>query len=60
MIFDGFAPEAPVRTRPKPHFQYVLDSIGAEDRDAIPRGMQLVVGKTGQEYNMRKHREGAF
>ena len=33
---------------------------GGEDREAIPRGMQLAAGRTGQEYNMRKRREGAF
>jgi putative transposase len=33
------------------------------DRDArevIPRSMQLVAGRTGQEYNTRKKRKGAF
>ena len=33
---------------------------GGEDREAIPRGMQPAAGRTGQEYNMRKHGEGAF
>ena len=33
---------------------------GGEDREAIPRGMQLAAGRSGQQYNMRKHREGAF
>mgnify|MGYP006287661501 CR=1 FL=1 len=33
---------------------------GGEDRGAIPRGMQLAAGRTGQEYNMRKRRKGAF
>jgi putative transposase len=28
--------------------------------DAIPRTMQLVAGRTGQEYNQRKKRKGAF
>jgi putative transposase len=30
------------------------------DRDAIPKSMQLVAGSTGQEYNVRKNRKGAF
>ncbi len=29
-------------------------------RDAIPRSMQLLAGRTGQEYNQRKKRKGAF
>jgi putative transposase len=32
----------------------------AKGRDAIPRTMQLVAGRTGQEYNQRKNRKGAF
>ncbi len=31
-----------------------------QGRDAIPRTMQLVAGRTGQEYNQRKKRKGAF
>jgi len=30
------------------------------DRDVIPKSMQLVTGRTGQEYNVRKNRKGAF
>jgi putative transposase len=30
------------------------------DRDVIPRSVQLVAGRTGQEYNQRKGRKGAF
>lgn len=29
-------------------------------RDVIPKSMQLVAGRTGQEYNQRKNRKGAF
>ena len=29
-------------------------------RDAIPRSIQLIAGRTGQEYNQRKNRNGAF
>ena len=29
-------------------------------RDVIPRSMQLVAGRTGQEYNQRKNRKGAY
>nr|MBP7323287.1 transposase [Deltaproteobacteria bacterium] len=30
------------------------------DRDVIPNSMQLVAGRTGQEYNQRKDRTGAY
>lgn len=30
------------------------------ERDVIPRSIQLVAGRTGQEYNQRKNRKGAF
>jgi putative transposase len=30
------------------------------DRTTIPRSIQLVAGRTGQEYNQRKDRKGAF
>ena len=30
------------------------------DRDVIPHSMQLVAGRTGQEYNQRKERRGAY
>ena len=29
-------------------------------RDTIPRSIQLIAGRTGQEYNQRKNRKGAF
>lgn len=29
-------------------------------RDVIPRSLQLVAGRSGQEYNQRKNRKGAF
>ncbi len=35
----------------------VLDEEG---RDAIPESIKLVAGRTGQEYNLRKKRRGAF
>ena len=31
-----------------------------QEREAIPEAMQLVAGRTGQEYNQRKKRKGAF
>jgi len=31
-----------------------------EGIDGIPQTMQLVAGRTGQEYNQRKNRKGAF
>ena len=33
---------------------------GDNDRSVIPRSMQLIAGRTGQEYNQRKNRKGAF
>jgi len=30
------------------------------DRDTIPKSLQLMAGRTGQEYNQRKKRNGAF
>jgi len=33
--------------------------VDAGDR-AIPRSMQLIAGRSGQEYNARKNRKGAF
>jgi hypothetical protein len=30
------------------------------DRDVIPKAIQLVAGRTGQEYNQRKDRKGAY
>jgi len=30
------------------------------DRDVIPNSMRLVAGRTGQEYNQRKDRKGAY
>jgi putative transposase len=29
-------------------------------REVIPKSMQLVAGRTGQEYNQRKNRKGAY
>jgi len=29
-------------------------------RDVMPKSMQLVAGRTGQEYNERKNRKGAY
>ena len=34
--------------------------VGDEDRDVIPNSIKLIAGRTGQEYNQRKHRKGAF
>ena len=38
---------------------HLLVSDGG-DRNAIPKSIQLLAGKTGQEYNQRKKRKGAF
>ena len=32
----------------------------ATKRDIIPKSMKLVAGRTGQKYNQRKNRRGAF
>ncbi|MDH5525090.1 MAG: transposase [Desulfobulbaceae bacterium] len=34
--------------------------LDAGDRNVIPQSMQLIAGRTGQEYNQRKNRKGAF
>lgn len=33
---------------------------GKNDSDTIPKSIQLLAGRTGQEYNQRKKRKGAF
>ena len=33
---------------------------GDRDRGVIPKSIKLVAGRTGQEYNQRKNRKGAF
>jgi putative transposase len=33
---------------------------GDNGLEVIPRSMQLIAGRTGQEYKQRKKREGAF
>jgi putative transposase len=40
------------------HIHLIMKDV--RGRDAIPRTMQLVAGRTGQEYNQRKKRKGAF
>ena len=30
------------------------------ERDVIPNSIQLIAGRTGQEYNQRKNRKGAY
>jgi len=35
----------------------VVDDSG---KDVISRSKQLIAGRTGQDYNRRKHRNGAF
>ena len=35
----------------------VFDNV---DRDTIPKSIQLIAGRTAQEYNQRKSRKGAF
>ena len=34
--------------------------VDGGQRDTIPRSIQLIAGRTGQEYNQRKNRNGAF
>jgi putative transposase len=33
---------------------------GDRDRETIPKSIQLIAGRTGQEYNLRKKRKGAY
>jgi len=40
------------------HIHLVVADDG--DRDVIPNSMQLVAGRTGQEFNQRKGRRGAY
>jgi REP-associated tyrosine transposase len=40
------------------HIHLLVADTG--DRDVIPNSMQLVAGRTGQEYNRRKDRKGAY
>jgi REP element-mobilizing transposase RayT len=37
-----------------------LLAVDGGDRDVLPRSLQLVASRTGQEYNQRKERKGAF
>ena len=34
--------------------------VNDDDRDVIPNSIKLIAGRTGQEYNQRKSRKGAF
>ncbi len=34
--------------------------VGDKDRDVIPNSIKLIAGRTGQEFNQRKSRKGAF
>jgi hypothetical protein len=40
------------------HIHLLVRDYG--ERDVIPDSMQLIAGRMGQEYNLRKHRKGAF
>ena len=40
------------------HIHILLRDHG--DRDVIPRSIQLIAGRTGQEFNQRKGRKGAY
>ena len=33
---------------------------GGDERDVIPNSIKLIAGRTGQEFNQRKNRKGAF
>jgi len=37
-----------------------LLTVDGGDREVLPRSLQLVASRTGQEYNHRKNRKGAF
>jgi putative transposase len=34
--------------------------VGGKERDVIPNSIKLIAGRTGQEFNQRKRRKGAF
>jgi len=34
--------------------------VGGDERDVIPNSIKLIAGRTGQEFNQRKNRKGAF
>ena len=34
--------------------------VGGQERDVIPNSIKLIAGRTGQEFNQRKSRKGAF
>ncbi len=34
--------------------------LGGNERDVIPNSIKLIAGRTGQEFNQRKNRKGAF
>jgi putative transposase len=34
--------------------------VGGNERDVIPNSIKLIAGRTGQEFNQRKNRKGAF
>ena len=34
--------------------------VGSNERDVIPNSIKLIAGRTGQEFNQRKNRKGAF
>lgn len=34
--------------------------VGDHERDTIPNSIKLIAGRTGQEFNQRKNRKGAF
>ena len=34
--------------------------VGGKERDVIPNSIKLIAGRTGQEFNQRKGRKGAF
>jgi REP element-mobilizing transposase RayT len=40
------------------HIHLMVSDNG--ERDTIPKSIQLIAGRTGQEYNQRKSRKGAF
>lgn len=40
------------------HIHLIVKGNG--DRKTIPKSIQLIAGRTGQEYNLRKKRKGAF
>ena len=61
LAFQGEKATSPGYPELYGYFNYIHLFLADDgDRDVIPKSMQLVAGRTRQEYNVRKERKGAF